>query len=226
MQDYWHQNHWFAKTFRAGTRALAAADKGPLSPPRSAAASGNEDPSERANGEADRRGSAPGLQITADRTEPSPPLDFDEENLSRSHHLAGSATAAVPYPLSQMKDSLERRNIRERLLRFNKPQKIGYLYVLSFGKFVGYYVVKGKVSSVQSQMTSQTQTYKDGRDDNASGQIPSIGDDGSFGPNEGGDRGVFFFTTQGVMVETTLDWVYSDAPLNIDVPNLLARKAK
>jgi len=90
MQDYWHQNHWFAKTFRAGTRALAAADKGPLSPPRSAAASiplaergaghtvldgeaprsasgTNGDPSERANGLADRRGSAPGLEITTDK---------------------------------------------------------------------------------------------------------------------------------------------------------------
>ena len=94
MHDYWHQNWWFAKTFRAGTRALAAADKGPLSLP-SAAASGNEDSSERANGLADRRGSAPGLQITTDRTEPSPaPLDFDEEMQRRSHPPQSSATAS------------------------------------------------------------------------------------------------------------------------------------
>ena len=129
MHDYWHQNWWFAKTFRAGTRALAAADKGPLSLPSAAASgtdplgaeatasdrptilsltsrevlpsltasapSGNEDSSERANGLADRRGSAPGLQITTDRTEPSPaPLDFDEEMQRRSHPPQSSATAS------------------------------------------------------------------------------------------------------------------------------------
>lgn len=149
---------------------------------------------------------------------------YQKRNELIANKIADSTEAAVPYPLAQMRDSLERRNLRERLLRFNKPQKIGYLYVVSFGKFVGYYVVKGKVSSIQSQMTSTTQTYKDGRDDNASQAIPSIGDDGSYGINEGGDRGVFFFTAQGVMVETTLDWVYSDAPLNINVPNLLTRK--
>ena len=79
MHDYWHQNWWFAKSFRAGTRALAAADKGPLSLP-SAAASGNEDSSERANGLADRRGSAPGLEAPTDTPEPSPfPLDLIKE---------------------------------------------------------------------------------------------------------------------------------------------------
>jgi len=140
-----------------------------------------------------------------------------------SDELARQQIAAVPYPLAQMRDSLERRNLRERLLRFNRPQKVGYLYVMSFGKFVGYYVVKGKVSSTQSQMTNGNQVW-DGAGDQGETVVDSIGDDGSFGPNEGGDRGVFFFTATGVMVETTLDWIYSDAPLRIDVPNLLARK--
>jgi hypothetical protein len=139
-----------------------------------------------------------------------------------SDQIAARLIGAVPYPISQMRDSLERRNLRERLLRFNKPNKVGYLYVMSFGKFVGYYVVKGKVSSVQSQMTTTVNTWDCSRDcgDNI---VPSIGDDGSFGPNEGGESGIFFFTVTGVMVETTLDWVYSDAPLKIDVPNLLKR---
>lgn len=139
-----------------------------------------------------------------------------------SNSIAEQQLTSVAYPASQMRDSLERRNLRERLLRFNKPHKVGYLYVMSFGKFVGYYVVKGKVSSVQSQMTNTQQTWEASRDNDT--VVDSIGDDGSFGPNEGGDRGVFFFTVTGAMVETTLDWVYSDAPLHIDVPNLLARK--
>lgn len=136
-----------------------------------------------------------------------------------SDRIAEQQTAAVPYPEAEMKDSLERRNLRERLRRFNKPQKIGYLYIMSFGKFVGYYVVKGKVSSTQSQMTNTNQTWECA--DACETIVDSIGDDGSFGPNEGGDRGIFFFTAQNVLVETTLDWIYSDQVLSIDVPNLL-----
>jgi outer membrane murein-binding lipoprotein Lpp len=112
-------------------------------------------------------------------------------------------SSAVPYPLAQMRDSIERRNLRERLLRFNKPAKLGYVYLMSFGKFLGYYTIRGKISSTESQMTV----------------TDSMGDDGSYGPNE---QGVFFFTTGGVMVQTNLDYVYSDAPLNVgDVPQLL-----
>lgn len=139
-----------------------------------------------------------------------------------SDYIASQMEGAVPYPQSQMKTSLERVNLRERLLRFNKPNKVGYLYLMSFGKFVGYYVVKGKITSTQSQMTTTEQTWDCGSADGAC-SVPSIGDDGSFGANEGGDKGVFFFTSGGTMVETTLDWVYSDTPLHIDVPNLLTK---
>lgn len=148
--------------------------------------------------------------------------DWFKKSEFTSDTIAQRLIAAVPYPESQMRDSLERRNLRERLLRFNKPQKVGYLYVMSFGKFAGYYVIKGKVSSVNSQMTNVNQTWEASRDNDT--VVESIGDDGTWGPNEGGDRAIFFFTATGVMVETTLDWVYSDAPLRIDVPNLLARK--
>lgn len=146
----------------------------------------------------------------------------DQEKLS--DRIAHQQINSVPYPEALMKDSLERRNLRERLLRFNRPQKIGYLYVMSFGKFVGYYVVKGKISSTQSQMTNTTQTWDAGQGEQGETAVDSIGDDGSFGPNEGGDRGIFFFTAQGVLVETTLEWIYSDAPLSINVPNLLVGK--
>jgi len=139
-----------------------------------------------------------------------------------SDRIAESALNAVPYPESQVKNGgfLERKNLRERLLRFSKQSKIGYVYVMSFGKFVGYYVIKGKISSTLSQMTNTTQTWQM---PHQTGElaVDSIGDDGSFGPNE---EGVFFFTVTGVMVQTNLDYMYSDAPLRIDVPNLLNHK--
>jgi hypothetical protein len=146
----------------------------------------------------------------------------DDGNSSAQH--AGQAqteqaykqqSAAVPYPADQLKDSLERRNIRERLLRTNKPNAIGYVYVMSFGKIIGYYTIKGKVSSTQSQMTTDQLDIDEGNYSHSVVNAP--GDDGSYGANE---PGVFFFTTEGAMVETNLDYIVADQPLPVDVPLL------
>lgn len=126
---------------------------------------------------------------------------------------------AVPYPVDQLKDSLERRNIRAKLLQENKPDAVGYVYLQSFGKVLGYYVIKGKVSSNNSAMTTDNLVV-DGC--NRSGEdcpvvVNAPGDDGSYGPNE---EGVFFFTTEGALIKTNLDYVYSTQPIPFDVPRL------
>ncbi len=121
---------------------------------------------------------------------------------------------AVPYPANELKDSLERRNLVEKLRRTNDPSREGYVYLMNFGQIVGYYTVKGKVSSTQSQMTTD-QLVIDRYEGDVVVNAP--GDDGSYGPNE---SGIFFFTTEGVMVTTSLDYIWSDAPLPIDVPRL------
>lgn len=126
----------------------------------------------------------------------------------------------VPYPVDQLKDSQERRNLKERLLRQNNPNHVSYLYVLSFAQPLGYYVIKGKVSSTQSQMTTDNLVV-----DRCSGStcpvvVNAPGDDGSYGPNE---DGIFFFTAAGVMVQTDLNYVVSDQPIpfgKFDVPKL------
>jgi hypothetical protein len=138
-----------------------------------------------------------------------------------SDAVAEAAVKAVPFPLNEVKAGgfLERKNLRERLIRFSKPDKIGYLYLMSFGKFVGYYTIKGKISSTKSQLTNTNQTWDcRGHGGDCFAVVDSVGDDGSFGPNE---DAVFFFTTNGTMVQTPLDYVYSDQPLNVNVPNLL-----
>jgi hypothetical protein len=131
---------------------------------------------------------------------------------------------AVPYPADQLTDSLERRNLAERLIRTNDPSVQGYVYLMNFGTIVGYYSVKGKVSSTQSQMTTD-QLLEYGCDDALQGcQLATVnapGDDGSYGANE---PGIFFFTTEGVMVTTDLNYIWSDQPLPIDVPRLNADK--
>jgi hypothetical protein len=118
--------------------------------------------------------------------------------------------AAEPYPVSQMKDSTERANIIEKLLRFNDPEKIGYLYELTqTGQIWAFYTIKGKVSSTDSQLT--TQQMVDTRDGNPF-VMGAPGDDGSYGPNE---PGIFFFTTEGVMIEWNGLYQYTDAPLKL-----------
>lgn len=144
--------------------------------------------------------------------------DWWKQQELTSDKIAQAATAAVPYPLSSVQSGgfLERKNLSERLKRFSKQNKIGYVYLMSFGRFVGYYAVKGKISSTQSQLTNTLQTWEASKDNDT--VVSSVGDDGSFGANE---DGAFFFTTNGTMVQTNLQYVYSDQPLSISVPNLL-----
>lgn len=125
--------------------------------------------------------------------------------------------AAVPYPVAELTDSLERRNVRERLLRTNKPNAQGYVYLLSMtGQYVGYYVIKGKVSSTQSQMTA-TQLITKPCAGCERYVVDAPGDDGSYGANE---DGIYFFTAEGVMVTTSMPYIVSDGPLPVSAPKL------
>jgi len=137
-----------------------------------------------------------------------------------SNQEAQIANNAVPYPLADVQATggfLERRNLRERLLRFNQSGKVGYVYLTTaLGHIYGYYTISGKISSTQSQLTPTEQAYYHSIDQ----LVQSVSDDGSYGPNEGGPGGVFFFTTSGVMVETDQPFIYSDAPLPINAQNL------
>lgn len=113
-----------------------------------------------------------------------------------------------------LKDSLELANLREKLDRENDPESTRYLYLMNFGQIVGYYVTKGKISSNGSQIAPEQELA--GANSTAS-VLDSAQDDGSYGA---GDPGIFFFTTDGVMVVTSLDYIQSDEPLAIDVPRL------
>jgi hypothetical protein len=127
---------------------------------------------------------------------------------------------AVPYPVSLLRTSLERQNLADKLVRLNKPSKIGYVYLMNFGKIVGYYVIRGKVSSNQSQMTATNTVIKDqGNYNGGNTVVQAPGDDGSYSGNESGN---FFFTTENVLVSTDLNYLYSDSPLPVDAPKLNA----
>lgn len=113
-------------------------------------------------------------------------------------------------PPVQLDWSLERDQINKRTILWNEPNKVAYLYVLSYGKILGYYVIKGKVSSVNSQITNPEQMVR-----NHSATLPSPAEDGSYGSN--GD-GIFTFLTDGTYLETNCQYILMDKPLKLKTP--------
>ena len=163
------------------------------------------------------------MTLTACGNDPQPQRQSAQASGQQQTETAfQQQSTAVPYPVSQLRDSTERRNLRERLLRFNKANRIGYLYLLSYtGTPTAYYTIEGKVSSTDSQMTTQQliirrEGYNGYRSDSV---VNAPGDDGSYGPNE---SGIFFFTTEGALVETNQQHLYSDQPIPtyVNVPKL------
>lgn len=116
-------------------------------------------------------------------------------------------------------ESLEKANLEEKLLRENDPNATRYVYLMNFGQIVGYYVIKGKVSSAGSQLAPEQEIVRrcSGCDAHV---VDSAQDDGTFGT---GDPGIFFFTADGTMVSTSLDYIEADSLLPIDVPRLSAK---
>lgn len=112
-------------------------------------------------------------------------------------------------------ESLEIKNLKNKRDREENPDSTRYLYIMSFGKPIGYYVTKGKISSNGSQIGPELELANNGYRD--SSVLDSAQDDGSYGD---GDPGIFFFTADGTMVVTNLDYIQSDQPLAIDVPLL------
>ena len=120
--------------------------------------------------------------------------------------------------------SLERENINKRTTLWNDANKVSYIYLVNFGKVMAFYTIKGKVSSVNSQITNPeqlTQVYING--DSIAGNIPSPAEDGSYGTN--GDA-VFFFTTEGAYVEWMGDYMLSDQPLKLTTQPELVREIR
>lgn len=145
--------------------------------------------------------------------------DAQKQGQQETETAFAQQSVAVPYPASQLRNSLERANLRDRLVRLNDPKKIGYVYIINFGNIVGFYSIRGKVSNTDSQMTTDMLAKRCGQA--CAYTVTAPGDDGSYGPNESGN---FFFTTEGVLVETDLQYLYSDQPLPIDVPRLNSKK--
>lgn len=114
-------------------------------------------------------------------------------------------------------DSLELKNLAAKRDLENNPDTTRYVYAMNYGQIVGYWVAKGKISSSGSQIAPEQDLIKlyEGQTDRFI--LDSAKDDGSYGES---DPGIFFFTPEGNMIETSLDYVVSTQPMTLDVKRL------
>lgn len=134
--------------------------------------------------------------------------------------------------------SLERYNLIRRAYWVNGQREkanalvsevekpLGYITLFSSsGAVIHQFIVDGKVTSLNSYLTPDSEVYevtgeyadsnveRSGTTDND--WLPDV--DGAYGEN---DTGIFFFTPDGKYLEWTADYLYSDIPFEIKEPVL------
>lgn len=143
------------------------------------------------------------------------------QDVINASNLANRLQENQPTP-NDIEYSLERYNLirrtywvngmRERAI--NLPCEIerplGYIVLFSGNATVGQFVVDGKVSSLNSFLTPDSEYYEGGTYNHWLADV-----DGSYGEN---DSGIFFFTPDGKYIEWSGDYLYSDIPFTIDAP--------
>lgn len=126
---------------------------------------------------------------------------------------AMASVQAVPIPTVSYFQ--EKRTIAKWAERWDKPSVPTYVYLVSFGKVLGYYVADGKPASTRSYMMPE-EKYEYHSEGGVLLSTPDI--DGTWGENNPGIR---FFTAEGAAVEWAGDgasYLYSDVPLEFGYP--------
>src|SRR5258706_4306946 len=137
----------------------------------------------------------------------------------------------VAVPIPQLHDSLERANISKRLHLLSISSKVSYIYLISYGKVMAFYTVKGKITSGQKRLTPGQQIA------NSYGNIIDPGNEFNTGslivqsPELDGAYGesspyIFFWTTSGVYVQWNGEYMMADQPLSLSTPPELIQTAK
>jgi hypothetical protein len=78
----------------------------------------------------------------------------------------------------------ERRTVAKWAAHWDKPSAACYVYLISYGKIIGYYVSDGKPASTGSLLTPEYR--REPRTESAQMQLPDI--DGTYGTNNPGIR--------------------------------------
>ena len=141
--------------------------------------------------------------------------------------VAKDLKEAQPTP-TDISYSLERYNLIRRAYWVNGQREkanalvceiekpLGYIVLFQGNTTVGSFIVDGKVSSLNSYLTPDSEYYEQGYLSNGSSRgygnhwLADV--DGSYGEN---DDGIFFFTPDGKYVEWTGTYLYSDIPFEV-----------
>lgn len=107
----------------------------------------------------------------------------------------------------------QREKANSLVCEIEKP--LGYIVLFTeSGSVIGRFVVDGKVSSLNSFLTPDSEYYELLYGGDFSKENKWLADvDGSYGEN---DNGIFFFTPDGKYIEWTGTYLYSDIPFEID----------
>lgn len=153
-----------------------------------------------------------------------------KQDVFKTQANAMSLAERQPTP-SDIEYSLERYNLIRRAYWVNGMRErantlpceiekpLGYIILFSGNATVGSFVVDGKVSSLNSYLTPDSEWYEQEywtEGVSRRGANDWLADvDGSYGEN---DSGIFFFTPDGKYIEWSGDYMYSDIPLAVDAP--------
>ena len=157
--------------------------------------------------------------------------DYQEQtsDVEKQQSITKDLQQSQPTP-TDIDYSLERYNLirraywvngqREKALSLPCPveKPLGYVVLMLEGVgVVGNYVIDGKVSSLNSFLTpdSEYYEYSAGETSKKNNWLADVV--GSYGEN---DNGIFFFTTDGKYIEWTGTYIYSDIPYIVDDPIL------
>lgn len=156
------------------------------------------------------------------------PVDGTTTDVQSTLFVGERLAANQPTP-SDIEYSLERYNLIKRAYWVNGQREkanalicavdkpLGYIVLFTdSGAVVGSFIVDGKVSSLNSYLTPDSEFYEyayGGSYSYKNEWLPDV--DGTYGSN---DNGIFFFTTDGKYVEWTGTYLYSDIPFVVDDP--------
>ena len=154
--------------------------------------------------------------------------DNSSADSNRTLAVADKLQNSQPTP-TDINYSLERYNLIRRAYWVNGQREkantlpcsvekpLGYIVLITeSGAILGSFVVDGKVSSLNSYLTPDSEYYEMDANTSTIRDNDWLADvDGSYGSN---DNGIFFFTPDGKYIEWTGTYLYSDIPFVVDTP--------
>ena len=146
--------------------------------------------------------------------------EYETTDIDKQKQVGKNLEEVQPTP-TDITYSLERYNLirraywvngmeeKSRMLECPVEKPLGYIVLMLEGVgIIDTYIVDGKVSSLNSFLTPDSEYYERGTINNWLADV-----DGTYGTN---DNGIFFFTVEGEYKEWTGKYFYSSEPFIVE----------